>query len=613
MAQMNGGAVSKTILAGALRFIEQQPMAIIGSLDPNGHVWASILFGQPGFIRALDNHTLEIDLSQPRSTKDDPLWINLVENPNVGLLIIELGSRRRFRINGRARRISLEQFIIDVERAYPNCPKYIQRRQWKVSTSQYQLTTHLTSSKKGTELNESQKKLIANADTFFVTSAHPNHGLDASHRGGHPGFVQFIKDQQLRIPDFSGNSMFNTLGNFTSYPYAGLVFIDFERGGLLQLTGEAEILWDIDDPLEETGGTRRYWQFEVLAWQECSLPFHLDWELFDYSPHIPEQRHESIANKSLSLKVERIHLETEHIKSFLLSSVDGGTLPDFTPGAHLRVKVQLPDNSFTERHYSLLSDANNKEVYEIAVLAKPYGRGGSLYLHEQTREGDILECHVPKNDFPQAANARHSILIAGGIGITAIFSILQKLASEKQSFELHYSARTNATLALRDRIDRIANAHIYFYASHEPHSQRMNLENVLSTPESDVHVYVCGPHRMISVVRETAARLGWAPSQIHFESFGTQLTDNDHPIRVNLVKSNLSLTVPSKSSILDALIDAGVNIPHGCKRGECSMCVTRVLDGVPDHRDLCLSPEEKSTSMCICVSRALGEELQLDL
>jgi predicted pyridoxine 5'-phosphate oxidase superfamily flavin-nucleotide-binding protein len=131
MARINAGAIDKTILAGALRFIEQQPMVVIGSMDPAGKVWTSMLFGNPGFIRALDNKTLELDISHPRSAEDDPLWGNLLENPNVGLLIIELGSRRRIRINGRARKVSTERITIDVERAYPNCPKYIQRRDWK--------------------------------------------------------------------------------------------------------------------------------------------------------------------------------------------------------------------------------------------------------------------------------------------------------------------------------------------------------------------------------------------------------------------------------------------------------------------------------------------------
>ncbi len=611
MADMNGGAVDKRIPAGALRFIEQQPMAVIGSIDPDGRVWASVLFGQPGFLRALDEHTLEIDHSQPRSAKDDPLWTNLGGNPSVGLLVIELGSRRRLRVNGRARKVCDERTIIDVERAYPNCPKYIQRRDWKIPAAEQQINA--TPSAQGKELSAAQKTLIAGADTFFVASAHPDHGVDASHRGGHPGFIQLLNDRQIRIPDFAGNSMFNTLGNFASYPYAGLVFIDFERGRLLQLTGRPEILWDLDDPDEETGGTRRYWQFDISGWQESALPFQLAWELLDASPFIPEQRRETSAGSTLSLRVERIRREAEHIKSFRLGALDGGLLPEFQPGSHLQLKVQLADGRHDERHYSLLSDPNNRTLYEIAVLAEPGGRGGSLYLHEQIHEGDVVESRAPKNEFPMADNAKHSILIAGGIGITPILSMLQRLASKRQSLEMHYSARTYSAFAFRDRVEQIAGDNVRFYASRERQGQRLDLERLLSGPRPEVHVYVCGPRRMISAVREMAVVQGWPSAQIHFESFGAQPLADDRPIRVHLDKSNMTLTVQAERSILDTLLDAGVSVAHDCKRGECTMCTTRVLDGEPDHRDLCLNSEERASSMCVCVSRARGEELRLDL
>lgn len=611
MARINSGAIDETILASALRFIEQQPMVVIGSVDAQGHVWASTLFGNPGFFRALDNKTLELDVSQLRCADDDPLWSNLVENPNVGLLVIELASRRRIRINGRARRVSGERILIEVERAYPNCPKYIQRRDWK--TLQVDEQHAATASAYGEKLNETQIALIENADTLFVASAHPDHGVDASHRGGHPGFAHIINSQQLRVPDFAGNSMFNTLGNIVCNPFAGLIFIDFERGRLLQLTGKAKILWDVDDPQKETGGTERYWQFDITCWQESTLPYRLAWEFLDESPHIPELQRYSNFSDMLSLQVERIQQETDRVKSFRLRAVDGQELPQFLPGAHLRVKVKLPDGSDAKRHYSLLDNPDDQSSYEIGVLEEPKGRGGSLYLCEQIREGDLLEIQIPKNTFPMAKRANHSILIAGSIGITPILSMLRSLSSTKQSFEIHYSARERAGLAFRDRVEQLAGYRAQFYTSSGPKSQRLDLEKLLAKPEAGVHVYVCGPGGMINAVREIASARGWTLSQIHFESFGAQPLGDDREIRVHLAKSNQTITVPADRTILDALLDAGVSVPHDCKRGECTMCTTRVLSGEPDHRDLCLNAEEKDSSMCVCVSRALGEELRLDL
>jgi len=611
IARSNGVVVDDSILAGALRFIEQQPMAIMSSIDSEGRIWVSTLFGDPGFVRALDVHTLEIDLSQPHTAKDDPLWTNLKHNLNVGLLFIELGSRRRFRISGRAKKMSADRYIIDVERAYPNCPKYIQRRDWKTleANQQYQET----SSTYGKELNQTQQTLIASADTLFVASAHPDHGVDASHRGGHPGFVHILNNQQLRIPDFAGNSMFNTLGNFVSYPYAGLIFIDFKHGRLLQLTGKAEILWDMDDPQGETGGTKRFWQFEITRWQESTLPYRFEWEFLDASPHIPQLQHKNITSKTQSLMVDGIQSETDRVKSFRFCSVDGGQLPAFEPGAHLPIKVKLPDGSDAIRHYSLISDHKDRTQYEIGVLKEPNGRGGSRYLHDQIQQGKTIDIDSPKNAFPMVANAGHNILIAGGIGVTPLLSMLHKLAAEKQSFEIHYTTRQTSDHAFRNRIEQLAGDNAHFYASQDPAGQRIDLQKILSTPKPGVHVYFCGPRRMMTAIRDLAESYNWSAAQIHFESFGAQPLVDDRSIRVHLTKSNKNISVPANKTILDSLLDAGVSVPHDCKRGECTLCTTQVLKGEPDHRDLCLNAEEKTSSMCVCVSRALGDELHLDL
>lgn len=611
MARMNGAAVDDTILGGALRFIEQQAMLVIGSVDARGQVWSSLLFGPAGFVRAVDKCTVEIDVSQPRSSGDDPLWQNLQQNPNVGLLVIELGSRRRLRINGKANKLADDSYVIEVERSYPNCPKYIQGRQLKISPQGQ--APALSAVEAGTALGARQKSLIAGADTLFVASAHPEHGVDASHRGGHPGFVKIINDRQLRIPDFVGNSMFNTLGNFVSYPHAGLVFIDFERNRLLQLTGTPQILWELDDPQGETGGTRRFWQFDISAWQENPLPVELAWEFLEASPHIPELKDTSANDSVLRLEVVRIRRESDRVKSFRLRASGGASLPAFQSGAHLPVTVTLPDGSRARRQYSLLSDPAEHAFYEIGVLRETQGGGGSRFMHEQVKEGDVLEFAAPGNEFPMAAHARHSILIAGGIGITPIHSMMHSLAAQGHSFELHYTARSRAGLVFRDRIERVAGDRASFYVSGEPDGQRLDLQQLLHTPTAGVHVYVCGPRRMIKAVRDIAAARGWSEAQIHFESFGARALPGDQPIEVHLERSRQTISVPAERSILDTLLHAGIDVAHDCKRGECGMCATRVVDGEAEHRDLCLSAEQQADSICVCVSRACGRSLRLDL
>lgn len=616
MARMNGRVITDSIPAGALNFIEQQSMAVLGSLDSHGHVWCSVIFGEPGYLRSNDVHTLEIDLNKAGISKNDPLWTNLDNNTQTGLLVIELGSRRRLRINGCARKVSAEKYVMDVEQAYPNCPKYIQRRH--VIKAIKLLHSNDESFIHGKILNAGQKALISNADTFFVASAHldpqKKYSVDASHRGGLPGFVHILNDNLIRIPDYSGNSMFNTLGNFQSYPHAGLVFIDFNNSRILQLSGKPEIIWQLDDADEETGGTQRYWQFEINAWVETRIPFDIDWELLDFSPFNPEpSSSQTTTAKTLSLRVEKITQESSRIKSFILSDSNGETLPEFQSGAHLKLKVNLPGNIESERNYSILSDPDDRSHYEIGVQLEPDGNGGSLYMHSKLREGDILASAVPKNDFPMNQQANHTILIAGGIGITPILSMLHRLASQKQSYEVHYAVRTRADLTFIERIQNIAGNKLHCYTSRDKNGSRLDLQKLLASPDPGTHVYICGPRRMISSIRDITTENGWLPDQIHYESFGIQPSRDDHQFTIHLAKSRKTMTVAANRTILDTLLDAGIDVPHECKRGECTMCKTPVLNGVAEHRDLCLNKEERMESMCVCVSRAISNELELDL
>jgi ferredoxin len=178
---------------------------------------------------------------------------------------------------------------------------------------------------------------------------------------------------------------------------------------------------------------------------------------------------------------------------------------------------------------------------------------------------------------------------------------------------LHYSAKRWSDLAFKREIEQVAGSRAKFYASQDSDRGRIDLHTLLGTPAAGVHLYVCGPRRLIDSVRDVAADKGWPTEQIHFESFGAAPTPEDRPITLTLAKSVKTLSIPATQSILDTLLDAGHAVPHDCKRGECSLCTTRVLGGEPDHRDLCLSSADRDASMCVCVSRAKGDYLVLDL
>jgi len=302
IAQRNGGVISNKILPGAIPFFSQQNMLVISSIDSQGNVWVSLLIGNPGFITATNNTSLLLNSSNIIKNNDDLLWQNIKTNPQVGILAIELGTRRRFRVNGNIQTTDDTHFTITVEQAYPNCPKFIQRRQLRFPESVIKKDSPIPL--KGSTLSSEQLSLIQKADSFFVGSASSvgknenkhefnntpkEFSCDASHRGGNPGFVEIMNGKRLRFPDYQGNSMFNTLGNIQSYPRAGLVFIDFEQSISLQITGDATLLWDQNDPTNKTGGTQRFWELEIETWQQTKLPTELSWEFFDFSPHNPRE------------------------------------------------------------------------------------------------------------------------------------------------------------------------------------------------------------------------------------------------------------------------------------------------------------------------------------
>ena len=281
--EQNGKIIADSIIKGAFKFIEQQSMVILGSVDDR-NVWASILLGHPGFITVVDPQTVEIDLERAFINKSDRLWKN-TKRERIGMLVIELASRRRLRINGAIALITSDKLRLQVTESYPNCPKYIQRRHLSLNIDTN--SKQSGKSQSGQILTTEQENLIKSADTFFVASFHASRGVDVSHRGGNPGFIRLSDRQTLRIPDYIGNGMFNTLGNLAVNPHAGLVFIDFQHSRTLQLVGKANILWGLEDDKHPTGRTKRYWNFKIEQWLETDLPITFDCEFLDYSPHNP--------------------------------------------------------------------------------------------------------------------------------------------------------------------------------------------------------------------------------------------------------------------------------------------------------------------------------------
>lgn len=286
MAVRNASVITDTVIAGARAFIEKQVMVATATRSTEGQLWASVLSGPPGFLRSPEGRAIEIQLGVGRRQADDPFWQGLAAGSSAGLLFIELATRRRYRVNGQVEHLDGEMVRLGIAEAYPNCPKYIQRRHPRADPSA--LTAEPSSARRGHELDAASMALLDAADTLFMASGAPGGELDASHRGGPPGFIQVLDARRLRVPDYVGNSMFNTMGNLALDPACGLVVPDFNSGRLLHLSGRASLHWDMPDPLGLTGGTQRFWEFEVHEWLLRDAASGLAWEYLDASPFLPE-------------------------------------------------------------------------------------------------------------------------------------------------------------------------------------------------------------------------------------------------------------------------------------------------------------------------------------
>lgn len=259
-------------------FVSAQRLSVIGSVDANGRVWASALIGDPGFLSLPDENTLLI-ASQPT---DDVIWENLRTHQQVGVVILDPASRRRLRVNGNGK-VSPRGISVYAEQAFTNCTKYIQRRAPLAAVA----AAAKRRTKQSVSLDGEEQKWIHQSDTFFIATTHPEAGTDASHRGGMPGFVTIVDARTLQWPDYTGNNMFQSLGNLTVNPKAGLLFVDFEHGRTLQLTGTAEVIWDKDQYLQFPGA-KRLLKFHVDEVISTEGAFAQRWQLLEYSPVNPK-------------------------------------------------------------------------------------------------------------------------------------------------------------------------------------------------------------------------------------------------------------------------------------------------------------------------------------
>ncbi|PPA04500.1 oxidoreductase [Pseudomonas sp. MWU12-2312b] len=318
-------------------------------------------------------------------------------------------------------------------------------------------------------------------------------------------------------------------------------------------------------------------------------------------------------DSTMFVKVTRRVQETPDIISIELCAEHGGALPAFEAGAHIDVHV----SAGVVRQYSLCNPPSEQHRYVIGVLRDPASRGGSIAIHEGFTEGSRVEIGVPRNHFPLLPSGG-SILIAGGIGVTPILCMAEALHSQGRNFVMHYCARSKQQAGFLDRIKHSSFAsRVAVHFDDEASLQKLDIDEMISQARDDDEFYVCGPSGFIDWVCASAEKAGIAKHRIRFEYFNAKPVDTSHdqPFQVQVASTGQVFDIPADRSITSVLCGAGVDIYTSCEEGTCGTCVTRIIKGVPDHRDVFLTDDEHSAGDVFtpCCSRSKSEMLVLDL
>lgn len=500
-------------------FYEALPFLVAAARDAEGRPWPTLLVGEEGFVSSPDARTLSI---AARLVPGDALQGSLAAGADLGILGIELATRRRNRVNGRVAEDGAGDLVFAVDQAFGNCPQYIREREWH-RVEGVPAGTPL----RGMRLTPSQRAWVSNADTFFIASGHrgdgdsPAYGMDASHRGGDPGFVQVASETRLVFPDYAGNNHYNTIGNLVLDPRVGLLFVDFETGSLLQLTGRATIDWD-SDAVARIPGARRLVAVDIEEIVELPAAVPLRWD--------------ASAESVRSLRLVEKTRESADVTSFVFEARDGGPLHTFRAGQHLPIELHVPGVEEPVRRTYSLSGAPSDGRYRISVKREPLGLA-SRHLHDQVGVGTILDARKPAGDFLLPCSKCPVVLVSAGVGVTPLASMLHDLAARNSGRPVWFvhGVRDGAHHPLADEIRALAgrNPNIRVHAAysrpgpqdrpgtHYDSAGRVDgalLERLVG--DLDAHFMLCGPTAFMAQVQTDLEERGVCPERIHTETFG---------------------------------------------------------------------------------------------
>ena len=653
-------------------FFSQLPFVLLGAIDTLGRPWATILMGRPGFVDAPDANTLEIDT---RLVFGDPLKGQLASGTDVGLLGIEYHSRRRNRVAGQVAAVRDHFITIRIDQAFGNCPQYIQSRDYELLPGIDAIGEPLAR-KELDGLDDHAREIIATADHFYIATHYSGDvgdgrdGADVSHRGGKPGFVRIEDERTLIFPDFAGNNFFNTIGNICANPKAGLLFIDFDSGDLLYLTGKAEIIWDS----EETSafvGAERFVRLTVDEGRLIESAVPIRWIFRDYSPSLSftgswAEVSDKLAavqdgNKLRDYRVLRVERESDSISSFYLQPEDGDEIPCHQAGQFLPIEIQPPGSEAPIRRPYTISNAPNGNYYRLSIKREPPAKPGmqpglsSGFFHDHVKSGTIIRALAPRGKFTlDESNTRPVVMISGGVGATPMISLLEQLRKNTDGcgrtrpvWYIH-GAINSGVHAFRDQVHRLAREFSYL-TTHVRYSRplakdvegkdhdstgHVDLELLKSLlPLDDYDFYLCGPTSFMESLYRDLQTLGVADERIHYEFFGAAITLKKKPgtqslidelgdqqsVAVHFARSGIETTWdPSRGTLLDLAESEGLQPAYSCRSGVCQTCVTKVSKGQVAYTEQpMVDPGENTALICSAYPRHTegenGDDLPLIL
>ncbi|GAB3486207.1 FAD-binding oxidoreductase [Marinomonas epiphytica] len=645
-------------------FFEQLATLFVGSVDKNGWPWASIVFGEPGFISTPNEKQMTVASTL---LPGDPLQSNLAEGAPLGLVGIDLSNRRRNRMNGIVSELNAGGFTVDVVQSYGNCPQYIQTR--VIDKAPESEVANQPEKQAFKQLDPALSQWIQTADTFFVASNNPNDdandtgGVDISHRGGKPGFVK-VDGNRLLIPDYMGNFFFNTLGNFLVNPKAGLLFVDFKTGNLLYMTGHTQIHWEKDELLNAFQGAERAWSFTldhgfVL---KNALPYR--WAFDSFSPNTLLSGDWSSAQEKLSNQqkrqqwmpylVTRVEQESQDIRSFYLKPTFSDSLFDFKAGQHLTVRTRLQSGKSLVRSYTLSSSPLESE-YRISVKADPskgHEESVSHFLHRHLKVGDQIEARSPNGHFfISTEEKRPAVLVAGGVGVTPMISMAKTLYAESvrtrhlRSTTVIHGARSIAERAFANEFQTLAaqtqGAIRYISVLSRPTiaDQKEGDYDIAGRIDADVFqallpiadydFYLCGAPAFMQAVYDSLISLGVNDERIFSESFGPsrlirQVNSKvETDSKANMAEKAIVEFTDSQfeqawsntdGSLLEFAESHGLEPNQGCRSGSCGQCSVTIEQGeVAYSTPPAFLPEEGQILVCCAYPKKGSERLKVKL